>query len=256
MINMLNRKFFAKSKKDKKEIEVEPDEPPVITKNENTPSSGSSNNKPSSGSSKNASSQGNESTKPAPVQNNSDPSLLEKVPARQLPPKNPQNRKTVAVTNTELRDLMKAEFDNSKNEVDIYSLFQQSFSNRLQMDLPLNELNLASLKADVLVSMANDKADILETTLSEAEEKIEDVSSKLKVIITRSHSISEMATVINSKLVSMDEWMETLDTDTSNFRIQIAEFFVSFFSLITTIFSLMWFTFKRNTKKYITSKNH
>ncbi|OHT01360.1 hypothetical protein TRFO_07599 [Tritrichomonas foetus] len=126
--------------------------------------------------------------------------------------------------------------------------FQRAFSDRLSINLPLDELNAASLRADVLLSMVKDKTENLDKSLSGTESKMEEVSYQMEVIIAKTHSITQTSAVINSKLKHMDEWIESIDTNTSNLKLQITEFFVSVFSLLTVIFSLMWFSFRRESK--------
>ena len=139
--------------------------------------------------------------------------------------------------------------DSQKHDNDIMASFQKSFSERMTIDLPLDELNAASLKADLLLSMIKDKADFLNESLASAQEKAEEVSSQMKIIASKAHSISQTSAVISTKLSHMDQWIENIETSNYSWKIQITELFMTFFSLLSMMFSLLWFNFRRGSKE-------
>lgn len=239
--------------------------------NNNNLSSGSDNNKNklSSGSSYQTISPNIDDTNNNNNNNSNADRLRAKARSNNNPKSNSQQRRTLPVgQNTGNKSVKKTniasnnidinvnsltekltEIDNEVPEKDVLSTFQNSFSERIAINLPLDELNASSLRADVLLSMAKDKAELLDKSVTDTEKKMEEVSSQMKIIINKSRSITQTAAVINAKLINIDDWIDRIGSDKSDFKINIVEFFVSLFSILTTIFSLMWFSFRRQSIK-------
>lgn len=275
-MNKLNKFFrfnpiFKKNKHPKDEAPVEDvNEQPPENANENIISSGSGNTKNTLSS---GSSQKTGSLNPDETNNDTNINFKMKALSRATPPRSTaQSRRTYApasfnqevsynsnntnnfsTNNAQIK--FKSQFanindyNNEVSETDILSIFQNSFSERITINLPLDELNASSLRADVLLSMVKDKAQNLDKSVTDTEKKVEEVSNQMKSIINKSRSITQTATVINAKLVNIDEWIDRIGTDKSDFKISIVEFFVSIFSILTTILSLMWFSLRRRSVK-------
>lgn len=266
-INKINNIPFLKKKnhpKDENPIE-EVNEPPPENANENAISSGSTNNKNTLSS---GSSQKTASPNPDDANNNDKNSQMYKAKSRAPYSRSTSKQRQTAPISFSQNNPVKSPSFNTNNKInprlpfsninyneesvperDVLSTFQNSFSERITINLPLDELNASSLRADVLLSMIKDKAELLDKSVTDTEKKMDEVSTQMKSIINKSRSITQTAAVINAKLVNIDDWIDRIGSDKSDFKINIVGFFVSLFSILTTILSLMWFSFRRPSIK-------
>lgn len=264
-INKINNSLLRKKNHPKDEAPIEEINDQAENVNDNAVSSGSTNNKNvlSSGSS-----QKTASPNPDEVNNNDKSSILKATSRAPYSRSTAKQRQTAPISfgqdntlrsnnynSNNVKISTKSQFSNFNDindrypEKDMLSTFQNSFSERIAINLPLDELNASSLRADVLLAVVKDKAELLDRSVSDTEKKMDEVSTQMKSIINKSRSITQTATVINAKLVNIDDWIDRIGSDKSDFKINIVEFFVSLFSILTTILSLMWFSFRRPSVK-------
>jgi hypothetical protein len=111
---------------------------------------------------------------------------------------------------------------------------------RLSHELPINELNVASVTARVQAVFVEDELALLEEKVTASEEAIERIQPQLEAIGIRTQNITNTANVVIAKLDALDEEIDRNGSVTFYLSAEIVNVLMSLFSVLSTLLLLLW----------------
>jgi hypothetical protein len=88
----------------------------------------------------------------------------------------------------------------------------------------------------------------LEDGLRRTENEMESIEQRFSSIVSKTRKVEHTASVIAGKLSTLDDWMESIDTDTNSsmyIGVQTIELLIGMFSIVATLFGLLWTKMKK-----------
>lgn len=126
---------------------------------------------------------------------------------------------------------------------------QVVLADKLSLSLPMDELSSKSVNSDILLDMVEYSIEELENGLQRTEHEMESIQQRFSSIVTKTRKLEHTASVIAGKLSSLDDWMESIDMDANNtsmyIGMQTIELLIGMFSIVATLFSLLWTKVKK-----------
>lgn len=144
----------------------------------------------------------------------------------------------------------KAETEEPKSEKpkDAMREAQAVLSDKLSLDLPMDELNSQRINSGILLETVEYSIENLEDSLRRTEDEMEKIQQRFSSIVDKTRKMEYTSSVIEGKLSTLDEWMESIDIDTHSSYIGMGtiQILIGLFSLVTTLFGLLWSKMRRN----------
>lgn len=132
--------------------------------------------------------------------------------------------------------------------------------NRIGYKLPIEELNSSVVHTQFTYSMVEDKVNQLEQNVDETEARISKMHKQIQKINGYAYALNQTATVVEAKLDNLNEWFDKIDV-TTQFHYEMMEIFVSFFSILASLFVLIWrslkteFYYRKKSKNQVDTKD-
>lgn len=120
--------------------------------------------------------------------------------------------------------------------------------------IPIDELNSASMHSLFTLSMTEDKVEKLNINAVKTEQRIKELGKGFQRIDGKSFALEQTGLVIEAKIKHLDQWIDHVDDASKNFKIELVEMLGTFFTVIASLFLLIWHNLDKIVKKNSTKK--
>jgi hypothetical protein len=119
-------------------------------------------------------------------------------------------------------------------------------SQKLTLNLPINDLNAASATSRVQCAFVEDQLAALEAMVASGEQQLEEIQPVFEAIANRTQNLTRTANVVSAKLDALEERMNEEGLRSYSLSVELVRFFISFFSFLATLLVLVWNRLGRN----------
>ncbi|EAY16271.1 hypothetical protein TVAG_423240 [Trichomonas vaginalis G3] len=126
----------------------------------------------------------------------------------------------------------------------IIKRIDEPIRNRLQAQLPIQELNFVSVQAEATIEYMQQDIDQIDTRVISTSKKVGEISQKIRLLQGKAVSLTQTTEAINAKLTVLDDWLDGLEGVGGNYKMRLIEFIVKMFTFISSLFLLLWNSLK------------
>ena len=111
---------------------------------------------------------------------------------------------------------------------------------RLDIELPVEELNIARIQTSISLNLAEDRVSDFEHKVERAQKEVEKLENSMAKIVEKSTVLDQTAQVVTQKLAALNEWADTIDSTQTNIAASLIGWFLWLFSLLEAILTFVW----------------
>jgi outer membrane murein-binding lipoprotein Lpp len=112
---------------------------------------------------------------------------------------------------------------------------------KLTVNLPVDQLGLASLQSRVVFAMIEDEMNDISTNIARTEQEMEELESRVRSVASKAQNVKQTAAIVQAKSRFLNDWIETVaEKSTVMNGAYIIESLMWVFTIITTVLQLLW----------------
>lgn len=101
--------------------------------------------------------------------------------------------------------------------------------------------------------MTEEKMEKLNINAAKTEQRIKELGKGFQRIDGKSLALEQTGLVIDTKIKYLDQWIDHVDDASKNYKIELVEMLGTFFTVVTSLFFLIWHNLdnivKKNTRR-------
>lgn len=112
--------------------------------------------------------------------------------------------------------------------------------NRLTVNLPIDELNVAKVQAKVSLETMEKNIENISRVTEATTRKLKDAAQNMRDVQLNAMNLAQTADIISGKLNVLDDWMDGLEGAGDTVKIQAIEVGVKFISILSSLILVIW----------------
>lgn len=157
-------------------------------------------------------------------------------------------------TTNELKDNSETVIESTtQDNTKIHNLKQETIEylvkNKSEIQLPINEMNIANIKNNISTEMTKKKLNELEQLIRNSEDIIEQNKNDIDEIKRKSEILIETSDIAISKFILLENKMDDIKIRSRNRKFQFVDLLLYIFSIISSLFAMLCHNFKKKDKE-------
>ena len=122
----------------------------------------------------------------------------------------------------------------------IISRIAEPIRNRLTVNLPIDELNVATVQAKVSLETMEKNIENISKLTKATTRELKDTAQNMRDVQLNAMNLAQTADIISGKLNVLDDWMDGLEGAGDTVKIQVIEVGVKFISILSSLILVIW----------------